>query len=135
MLEVEVERLPLLELADIPARYTLFEKPNDFSIRFSADGTGSSEAYDETVPYDTYPFQWILRDDYVVQMSYFWDEIEEVRAGEVFGIHAASLLNTRTGKQIGFYLLSDDKPALAAALRQHTPENHPLRRYVEKYLT
>lgn len=91
MLEVEVDRLPLLEQEDIPARYTLFEKPNDFSIRFASNGTGSSEAYNETVPYDTYPFQWILRDDYVVQMSYFWDEILEVDTANCSDVNACHL--------------------------------------------
>lgn len=91
MLEVEVDRLPLLEQEDVPARYTLFEKANDFSIRFAENGTGSSEAYNETVPYDTYPFQWILRDDYVVQMSYFWDEILEVDTATCSDVNACHL--------------------------------------------
>lgn len=91
MLEVEVDRLPLLELDDIPARYTLFEKANEFSIRFADNGTGSSEAYDQGVPYDTFPFQWILRNDYVVQMSYFWDEIDEVDTASCQDVNACHL--------------------------------------------
>lgn len=91
MLEVEVEKLPLLSAEDIPARYTLFEMENDFSIRFAAIGTGSSEAYNEGVPYDTFPFQWILRDDYVVQMSYFWDEILGIDTDECSDVTACHL--------------------------------------------
>ncbi|HEX6927907.1 MAG TPA: hypothetical protein VF267_01560 [Gammaproteobacteria bacterium] len=75
MLEVDVASLPLLESEDVPGRYTLFEMENDFSIRFDATGTGSEEQYDADGPYNTYPFSWTLREDYVVEMAYYWDGV------------------------------------------------------------
>jgi len=73
MLEVEVDRLPLLALEDIPGRYTLYEVENDFSIRFDETGTGNNEFYNESGPFNSNGFSWTLREDYVVSMSYNWD--------------------------------------------------------------
>lgn len=63
-----------------------------------------------------------------------WDEIEEVRTGDVLGLNAVSMRNARTGKQIGFYLLTDETRKLAAAIRAHTPDTHPMHRYADRYL-
>lgn len=73
MLEVDVNRLPMLETADVPGRYMLFETENSFNIRIDTNGTGANENFDGTQFVDGFPFSWTLRDDHVVSMKYNWN--------------------------------------------------------------
>lgn len=75
MLEVDVARLPLLELEDVPGRYSLFEMQNSFNIRMNENGTGANENFDNDGASlgDGNTFSWELRGDYSVEMRYYWD--------------------------------------------------------------
>lgn len=73
MLEVDVARLPLLALEDVPGRYALFEMQDSFNIRFDESGTGRNERFNGSAMADAEGFSWTLRDDYVVEMKYYWN--------------------------------------------------------------